>query len=196
MGRPARFTEQDLIAAACKVSARLGPAHTTIALIAGEAQAPVGSVYHRYASRGELLAEAWIAAAERFGAQFRSILAQATTIDAAIEAALVTPRFAREDHAGGVLLFAHRRDDFLDEAPEESRTRAAKQTSDVLFTIAEAAKRLMPKDPRGREKLAVALIGVPYGAVRIFLPQAVPPPEVDGMIEAAARAAIGHIPTH
>ncbi len=113
------------------------------------------------------------------------------TLDEALEAALVTPRFAREDHAGGVLLFAHRRDDFLEGAPEQSRQRAAQQTSEVLHAISEAAKRLMPDDPRGREKLAVALLGLPYGAVRMFLPQAVPPADLDGIIAAAARAAVG-----
>lgn len=191
MGRPARFTDQELIQATARISAKLGPGNATISLIAEEAKAPVGSVYHRYPSKGALLAEAWIAAAEGFGAQFRSILAQAKDIESALEASLVTPRFARTDHAGGVLLFAHRRDDFLDEAPEESRARATKQTSDVLHSIAEAAKRFLPRDPRGREKLAVALLGLPYGAVRIFLPHAVPPKELDTTIKAAARAAIG-----
>lgn len=192
MGRPARFSDQDLIKAAARVSAKLGPARTTIVLIAREAKAPVGSVYHRYPSKGALLAEAWIAAAECFGVQFRGVLATAKTIDDALDAALVTPRFARADHAGGVLLFAHRRDDFLDEAPDESRARAAKQTSGVLHSIAEAAKRFLPRDPRGREKLAIALLGLPYGAVRIFLPHAVPPAELDATIKAAARAAVGH----
>jgi AcrR family transcriptional regulator len=192
MGRPAHFTDEQIIGAASRIAARIGPTQTTIALIAKEAKAPVGSVYHRYSSRGALLAEAWIAAAERFGAQFRGIIDTAVTLDEALEAALATPHFARQDHAGGVLLFAYRRDDFLDEAPNESRDRAIKQTSDVLHSIAEAAKRLMPKDARAREKLAIALIGLPYGAVRIFLPHAVPPKELDGTILAAARAAIQH----
>ena len=47
---------------AARVAARVGPSHATIGLIAREANAPVGSVYHRYPSRGALLAEAWIAA--------------------------------------------------------------------------------------------------------------------------------------
>lgn len=192
LGRPARFKEADLIAAATTLAARLGPARTSIAAIAREASAPVGSVYHRYPSRGALLAEAWIVAAEAFGGQFLTVLNSARTPEAAVEAALVTPRFARADHAGGVVLFVHRRDDFLDEAPEESRARAAKQTSAMLNGLAQAARRLLPQDPRAREKLAVALIGIPYGAVRVFLPQAVPPKELDAVIAAAARAAIGH----
>jgi hypothetical protein len=106
-----------------------------------------------------------------------------------LQAALVTPQFARDNHAGGVILFTHRRDDFLDDAPEESRNRAAQQTSEVLQSIADAAKRLLSTDPRGRDKLTLALIGLPYGAVRMFLPHVVPPKEIDGLIRASSRAA-------
>jgi AcrR family transcriptional regulator len=190
MGRPARFTDHDLITAAARVAARLGPAQTTLALIAKEAKAPVGSVYHRYPSKGALLAEAWIESATAFGLRFRAVLAQAKTLEQAFQAALVTPRFARDNHAGGVILFAHRRDDFLDGAPEESRNRAVQQTSEVLHAVAEAAKRLLSADPRGRDKLSLALIGLPYGAIRMFLPQAVPPADLDGVIAEAARAAV------
>ena len=192
MGRPARIFPADLIAAASRIAARLGPARASIAAIAKEAGAPVGSMYHRYPSRGALLAEVWIAAAERFGAQFNAVLAAARDTDALIEAALITPRFAREDPAAGVVLFAHRRDDFLDEAPEESRARAAKLVSALQKELSNAAKRHLAGDPRGRERLAVALIGIPYGAVRVFLPQAVPPPEIDAVIAAATRAALSH----
>jgi len=191
MGRPARITEAGLIAAARALAARLGPARTSVAGVAREAGVPVGSVYHRYPSRSALLAEAWIGSAERFGSHFRTVLDAARTPEAAVEAALVTPHFARADHAGGVMLFVHRRDDFLDEAPAESRARAAKQTSLLLNSLAQAARRLLPNDLRARDKLAVALVGIPYGAVRVFLPQAVPPVELDGTIAAAARAALG-----
>src|SRR3984893_6446733 len=159
MGRPARIFPADLIKAASKIAARLGPARASIAAIAKEAGAPVGSMYHRYPSRGALLAEVWIAAAERFGGQVRPILAAARATDALIEAALIPPRFAREDPAAGVVLFAHRRDDFLDEAPEESRARAAKLVSALQKELAGAAKRYLPGDPRGRERLPGGLLG-------------------------------------
>ena len=61
----------------------------------------------------------------------------------------------------------------------------------MLNSLTQAARRLLPNDPRGRDKLAVALVGIPYGAVRVFLPQAVPPAELDDTIAAAARAALG-----
>ncbi|HLL27077.1 MAG TPA: TetR/AcrR family transcriptional regulator [Xanthobacteraceae bacterium] len=191
MGRPARFTKTGLIDAATTLSARLGPARVTVAGIAREAGAPVGSVYHRYPSQGALLAEVWLAAAERFQSAALALVAKARNEDDAVECALVTPRFVRSDHATAVVLMTHRRDDFLSPGiPKEYRDRAAKLAADMRTGLATAAARLLPSDPRGREKLAVALIGIPLGAVRIFLPQAVPPPEIDATIAAAVRAAL------
>ncbi len=191
MGRPARFTKADLIKAATTLSARLGPAHTTIAAIAEEAGAPVGSLYHRYPSHSALLAEVWLSAAERFQAASLALLAKARNEDGAVECALFTPRFVRNDHATAVVLIAHRRDDFLQPAaPKEYRDRAAKLAADMRAGLAAAAPRLLPSDARAREKLTLALIGIPLGAVRIFLPQAVPPVEIDTIIEAAVRAAL------
>jgi AcrR family transcriptional regulator len=190
MGRPARISDADLVAAATRVAARLGPARASIVAISREAKVPTGSVYHRMPSRAALLAEVWLAAAERFTTPFLESLAAAASMEAAVETALVTPRLARADPAAGVVLFAHRRDDFLDDAPEESRKRAAGLTSSLQRSLAEAARRLMPGDGRGRERLSVALIGIPSGAVRVFLPQAVPPVELDPVIAAAVRAAL------
>ena len=190
MGRPARISNTQLIAAAARVAARVGPARATVAMIAREAKVPTGSVYHRVPSRAALMAEVWLEAAGRFTRPFLERLAAAETIEAAIEAALVTPRLSREDPAAGVVLFVHRRDEFLAGAPEECRARAATLTSALQQGLAEAARRLL-KDARGRERLTIALVGVPYGAVRVFLPQAVPPAELDPVISAAARAALG-----
>jgi len=190
MGRRAHISDADLVAAAGRACARLGLGRATINAIAKEAGVPVGSVYHRVESRSALLAEVWVGAAQAFGREFLSRVADADTLDAAAEAALVTPRFTRADHAGGVVLLAHRRDDFLAGAPEQSRARAARLSSDLQQGLTEAARRLLPDDRRGRERLAIALIGVPYGAVRVFLPQAIPPVELDPVILAAARAAL------
>lgn len=190
MGRPAHISDEDLLNAAMRVAARHGAARASVAAIAQEAGVPIGSVYHRVPSRSALLADCWVKAAERFGTEFSARLEAATTLDQAVEAALVTPRFAREDHAAAVLLLASRREDFLEEAPEETRAKAAVLTGNLQKTIKDAAKRLIPQDPKGRDRMAVALIGVPYGAVRVFLPQAVPPADIDAVIAAATRAAL------
>lgn len=190
MGRPAQITDSGLRVAAAKVAARHGAARATVAEIAKEARVPTGSIYHRVPSRAALLAEVWLEAADRFGTAFLGRLGEARSLDEAAEAALVTPRFAREHPAEGVILFVHRRDDFLDEAPAESRARASKLTGAMRDGITAAAKRLAADDRRGRDRFALALVGIPYGAVRTFLPQAMPPVELDPVILAAVRAAL------
>jgi AcrR family transcriptional regulator len=191
MGRPAQISNDALINAATVVAAKLGPARTSIAAVSREAGVPTGSIYHRLPSRDALLAEIWLSAAERFQDMALQRIAIARDEDDAVECALITPRFARASHAEAVVLNSHRREEFLRSgAPAEYRTRAVKLAADMRDGIADAARRLLPSDPRGKERLAVALIGIPLGAVRIFLPQAVPPLEIDAMIEAAVRAAL------
>jgi len=193
MGRPASISQDSLIAAATRVAARLGPARTSIAAVAKEAKVPTGSIYHRLPSRGALLAEIWLSAAEGFQREMLAKAASARTLNDLAEAALLTPRFARERHTEAVVLNAHRRDDFLaPDAPAEYRARAAKLAAELRDGLATLATRLLPGDPRGREKLAVAIIGIPLGAVRVFLPQALPPKEIDATIAAAVRAALRH----
>lgn len=191
MGRPAQISFEDLIAAATLVSARQGPAATSIAAISKAAGVPTGSIYYRLPSRDALLAEIWLSAAERFQALAISKFTEVRSIDEAAEAALVTPRFARSDHASAVVLNSHRREEFIRaDAPEEYRARAIRLGAELREGIAQVAARLLPDDPKAKEKIAVALIGIPLGAVRIFLPQAVPPAEIDATIEAAVRAAL------
>lgn len=191
MGRPASISSADFMAAATRVAARLGPARTSIAAVSKEAGVPTGSIYHRLPSRDALLAEIWLSAAERFQAMALEKIAVARDLDEAAEAALVTPHFARSDHASAVVLNSHRREEFLRaDAPEEYRARAIRLGAELREGIAQVAARLLPDDPKAKEKIAVSLIGIPLGAVRIFLPQAVPPAEIDATIEAAVRAAL------
>ncbi|MBS4082380.1 MAG: TetR/AcrR family transcriptional regulator [Rhizobiales bacterium] len=192
MSRPAEISQEELIAVATLVTARLGPAATSIAAVSKAAGIPTGSIYYRLPSRDALLAEIWLSAAERFQALALEKFRAARSLDEAAEAALVTPRFAREQHAAAVVLNSHRREEFLRAGvPEAYRARAAKLAAEMRDGIAAIAERLLPGDPRAKEIIAVALIGIPLGAVRVFLPQAVPPMEIDAAIEAAVRAALG-----
>jgi AcrR family transcriptional regulator len=190
VGRQSVIDRDGLRAAVRRAVARLGVARTTVAVIAKEAGVPIGSIYHRVPSRAALLAEVWLSAADRFGSDLLAELAAARSLDQAAQCALVTPRFARADPAAGVILFVQRRDDFLDDAPAEARARAAQLMGALREGLAAAARRVVPADKRGRERFALALLGIPQGAVRTFLPQALPPVELDPLLLAAARAAL------
>jgi AcrR family transcriptional regulator len=71
MVRLAKFTEDSIIDASIEVVAHCGVAAVSISAIAGKAGAPTGSVYHRFESRGAILARAWL----RVKADFRTAVA-------------------------------------------------------------------------------------------------------------------------
>ncbi len=60
MARKAEFDGDDFILAAIDLIAHGGPTAATINAIAISAGAPTGSIYHRFKSRGTLLAAAWL----------------------------------------------------------------------------------------------------------------------------------------
>ncbi|MES2104095.1 MAG: TetR/AcrR family transcriptional regulator [Pseudomonadota bacterium] len=71
MVRLAKFTEDSIIDASIEVAASCGVAAVSMSAIAGKAGAPIGSVYHRFESRGAILARAWL----RVKADFRQTVA-------------------------------------------------------------------------------------------------------------------------
>ncbi|GGE68239.1 TetR/AcrR family transcriptional regulator [Massilia psychrophila] len=71
MVRLAKFTEAQFIDCAIDVAAQCGVQAVSMAAIAQKAGAPIGSVYHRFDSRGTILALAWL----RVKADFRQEVA-------------------------------------------------------------------------------------------------------------------------
>jgi AcrR family transcriptional regulator len=67
MVRLAKFTQAQLIDSAIDVAAQCGLNAVSMSAIAARAGAPIGSVYHRFDSRGTILAHAWL----RVKADFR-----------------------------------------------------------------------------------------------------------------------------
>src|SRR5438270_9574864 len=122
MGRPARFDPDLFLHAATRLVADRGPAGTTIAAVASLADAPTGSIYHRFPSRDSLLAEVWLRAAELF--QTGLLAAMAGDL---VEASLHTPRFAREHLREARVLLLHRREE-ITASPwrRDARERAAR----------------------------------------------------------------------
>jgi AcrR family transcriptional regulator len=71
MVRLAKFTEAHFIDSAIDVAAQCGVKAVSMSAIAVKAGAPIGSVYHRFDSRGTILARAWL----RVKADFRQEVA-------------------------------------------------------------------------------------------------------------------------
>jgi AcrR family transcriptional regulator len=183
MGRDAKFSRQDLLLAAAGEAAMGGP--VTIQALAAASGATVGSIYHRFGSREEILGEAWLLAVRSFQSAFVPAVDAAANAEQGVEAALTVPRWSRENPGLASLLTLRRQEDFLDErTPAHLRREAAAINKFAMKVVGAFASRSGRSDLQCR----MALIAVPYGAVRLFLPKQAPPVEIDAMIAAAYRA--------
>ena len=66
MARPTKHDEQGILDAAAVLVAAGGPRAATVGAISQATGAPSGSIYHRFATRDELLGRLWLGKAARF----------------------------------------------------------------------------------------------------------------------------------
>jgi AcrR family transcriptional regulator len=183
MGRPARFDAEQILDAAADVVGEGGPAEATIARIAGRLGAPVGSVYHRFASRDLLLARLWLRSVRRFQQGFLDALADGD----ALRAALHTPRWCRAHLAEARVLIVHRREDLAARWPKELGEEPAGLNSAVRDALEGFAGDRLPL-----ERVVFALVDVPHAAVRRHIADGrTPPDEVDELVTETCRAVLG-----
>ena len=187
MARLAKFSLDQIVDATARVAAQAGPAQATMARIAGELQAPTGSIYHRFASRDVLLGEVWLRAAESFQGRFMEIVAGDDPWQAGLEGALFVPQRVREKPEEARILLLHRRDDFLTSGwPAEMAVRAAALKKSGEASMRGFAKRLLGRtDAAAMRAVIYVLVDAPLAAVQPHLRKYESPPAfVDPLIEA------------
>ncbi len=144
----------------------------------------MGSLYHRYRSREGLLAAAWLDALEAFQGQFAPLIEQGG-LDAGARAALLTPVFCRQEPARAVILACCRASEFVSDdtpAPLRERIDLANRRA------AGALKRFSQRVEVDLMTCQLAIVGMPLGAVRLFLPAQPVPLALDERIHTAYRA--------
>src|SRR5438045_4675460 len=107
MGRP-KFASSDFLDAALAIAAESGPPAVTVGAITDRLGAPVGSFYHRFASRDVLLGELWL----RTVLDFQQGIGAALDAGNGLGAALHTPAWVRGHLDEARLLLLYHRDDF------------------------------------------------------------------------------------
>ena len=193
MGRPARFTTPQFVDATKRLVARGGPAAATIAAIADEAGAPVGSIYHRLRSRELLLAELWLEVVEDFQQGFFAALSEGDTRAAGLTAALHGPRWARKHPTEARVLLLHRREEFLSgDWPPEVAARAKRLGSDMDRAIRDFTRRSLGRATGANlRRVKFAIADVPLAAVRRHVADGERPPDiVDDLIRETYRAVL------
>jgi len=177
MGRPAKFSVEQILNSTVQLVADGGPARATIASIAESMGAPTGSIYHRFVSRDLLLARLWVRTAERAQAGFVEALAHEDLRVAARNAALHIPRWSRANFNEAKILLLYRRGDLAEDWPEELGEDLAELQDSVLRAVRGYTKRLFGGVTKSTlQTTNFALLDIPYAAVRRHLIAGVPPP--------------------
>ncbi|MBC6463574.1 TetR/AcrR family transcriptional regulator [Actinomadura sp. HBU206391] len=183
MGRPAKFSEDQILDAALAITVESGPGAATMAAIAARLGGPVGSLYHRFGSRDLLLATLWVRCVRRFQEGFVA----AVTAGDVEAAALHTPAWCRRHPAEAAVLLLYRREELAAGWPAE----LGAGLGDLNARASAELKALATARGLGYERLVFALVDVPYGAVRRYLTRREPPPpSVDELITATCRAVL------
>lgn len=178
MGRPVKYDSEQILDAALVVLSREGVRGATVTAIAEELGAPSGSVYHRFASRDELLATLWLRTVEDFQASYLEHFAVEDPMEAARGAALHILYWARRHPAEGRLLLLYRREDLMgDSWPDAIAQRARRAAREMDTAFSAFAKRLWTCGTPDLPRLRFALASVPYAGVRRPLSEGKPIPK-------------------
>jgi AcrR family transcriptional regulator len=175
MGRPPQYDEAAILEGARQVSAELGPQKLTIAAVAKRAGAPVGSIYHRYTSRDEILAALWLELVEEFQKRFLAELEGADVIRAGLSAVRYTCEWIGRHPRDARLLLLHRREDFAAQRwPASYRRRAQELTRGATARLTAYASRLMGPGASGLRTVRFILVDLPTAALRRDVEDGVP----------------------
>jgi AcrR family transcriptional regulator len=158
--------------------------------VAAATNAPTGSLYHRFASRDELLAEAWIRAMGSFQEGFLRALTVASR-PPGLAASLFPIEWARGNLSAARILVLHRRQEFMaGELPTPLRETAATQASDLDRAIAGFAMSAWGDSGLAAKDRALFLtLDLPNAAMRRYLAAGIAPPTaVDALVAEAVSA--------
>jgi len=168
MAPPRKHDTDRILDAARTLILRDGPRATSIAAIARESEAPVGTLYHRFASRDGVLAAAWLRALERFQQRALSAAKRPEPLEAAVAMAISPVRFAREQPDDARLLLTLRRDDLLDaDQADGFRARPDALNEPLETAVLALTKALLGhRDARALDAVTRAVVDLPNSVIR------------------------------
>lgn len=192
VGRPAKFSNDQILDAAAELVAEGGQGAVTISAIAARLGAPSGSIYHRYASRDLLVAHLWMRAARRFQEGYLRAAGRADPHAAAESAVSYVVGWSADNLREARLLLLHRHEDLLAAWPTELAGDLAALNADLAAALSALSARYFGAEtPENLERITFALVDVPYAAVRRHLIAGRTPPASAGRLAVlAARAAL------
>ena len=188
---PKRLSEDaDFLSAARVLAAASGPASVTVTSVTARLGAPIGSFYHRFASRDVLLANVWLGTALAFQTGFVAAIQAGD----GLAAALHTPVWVRGNFEEARAFLLYHRDDFAHgNWPQNLKDRVVRQGRRVDAAYKRVAMKTFGGIGVNELRLArFVLAEVPKAAVGPYLRQGIVPPSiVDELIETTYHAIVG-----
>jgi AcrR family transcriptional regulator len=170
-----------------------GSRRATIEAIADTSGGPIGSIYHRFGSRDELIGRLWIRAVYRSQASFVAALEREDAKEAALAAATSIIDFCEEHPLDAQLLVAFRREDLIKAIPEGTLADELEELNrPVERAVVQLARRLYGRRSRAAlDRTLLAVFDLPYGAARRYLITGMPlPPGLRADVASAVAAVV------
>jgi AcrR family transcriptional regulator len=191
MAPPRKHDSDEILDATRALVLRDGPRAASVAAIARESGAPVGTLYHRFGNRDGVLAAAWLRALERFQRRALAAAEQVDPLTAAVAMAASQVEFAREQPDDARLLLTLRREDLLDADPDdELRARLQEINRPLRARLGQLTRALCASTgTRAMDAVTQAVVDLPNAAVRRHARDGKPPPAWlrDDVADAARR---------
>lgn len=169
MPRPRLHRDDVVLDAARGLLVRDGASAVTTAAISRGSGAPTGSLYHRFGSRQELVAELWVRTVRRFQHGLLDACSGAEPgLDRALAGAGWVVVFASEQREDAQLLLQCRREELLGPAARSPRLAAelASLNEPVVALVRRLAEELFgAADPTAIETVTLAVVDLPQAAV-------------------------------
>jgi AcrR family transcriptional regulator len=195
MARPTIYSVEAILDSARELVLEAGVGAATIEAIGRSSGAPTGSIYHRFGSRDEMLARLWMRTVRRSQQRFLAALeSHLDGTEAAVACALSIFDFAAEEPSDTRLLLSMRRRDLIDQANlgEEMRGELSRLNRPIDKAVGNLAERVFgAKSAVARQLATLAVVDLPYGAVRrLVIAGSKPPSELRAPLERAVRAVL------
>lgn len=186
------FSTDAILDAARELIVTRGVRGATVEAIAGAAGVPVGSIYHRFNSVGELLARTWLRAAQRSQERALAVpVSLAEPLASAEAVALAMYDYCLAEPEDTLLLDTLARAEVLSMEPGELRGRLEKANESVETVMASLARALYGRaDRRARDLVLLALVDLPHGFAQRQLTSGTITPARRERLPAAVRAVL------
>jgi len=185
-------SEEDILTAVRDLLLDHGPRGVTTAAVSARSGAPTGSLYHRFGSRSIMVAELWVRTIRRFHVFVLEVVeGEEPGLPRALALAKSVVDFAAQHPQDARLMLVASREEL--QRDEGLPPDLAEALSTLNAPVEELTRQLCRElygrvTPAGVERVALAVAGLPYTAVRRRLLLGRNPASVWPMVEQGARA--------